>query len=191
MLEDEEEINELLGRNSPVIGFRNDASIKALLGRLKRLFSRWILSTFRQNGPSRRFPSSRRYPTHGKCKRSLWTKVFWSLRVVATVVGILLGVSILRAIIFPSYQNPPAHYRVLRNAVTSATHPGRGNPNNEKIFIAANIVKEDLIRGAWGNAVLDLVKLLGEENVFLSIYENDSGSGTADALQKLKDNVRC
>ncbi|MCJ1395571.1 hypothetical protein MMC18_008457 [Xylographa bjoerkii] len=53
------------------------------------------------------------------------------------------------------------------------------------------MVKEDLIRGAWGKAVLELVNLLGEENVFLSVYENDSGQGTIDALKDLRSNVQC
>ena len=41
------------------------------------------------------------------------------------------------------------------------------------MFIAANIVDEELIRGPWGSRVVELVELLGRENVFLSIYEND------------------
>jgi hypothetical protein len=75
--------------------------------------------------------------------------------------------------------------------VTTSTLPGRGNPYGEKIFIAANILQEDLIRGSWGNAVLELVDLLGADNVFLSIYENDSGRGTADALEELRNKVSC
>lgn len=59
------------------------------------------------------------------------------------------------------------------------------------MFIAANIVDEELIRGPWGSRVVELVELLGRENVFLSIYENDSGEGTRAALRELGEKVQC
>ena len=98
----------------------------------------------------------------------------------------MLILSVFRAIILPSYQNPPAHYNALRDAVISSTQPGRGNPHSEKVFIATNILQADLIRGAWGTSVLELIDLLGEENVFLSIYENDSDPGTVEALREFR-----
>jgi hypothetical protein len=66
--------------------------------------------------------------------------------------------------------------------VTSSTASGRGNTNNES-FLAANIINEEFIRGSWGSSVPDLVDMLGEENVFVSIYENKSGPGTSNALR--------
>ena len=63
--------------------------------------------------------------------------------------------------------------------------------NHEKVFIAANIVDEELVRGAWGQRILELVELLGQDNVFLSIYENDSGSGTRTALKELGEKAKC
>ena len=68
---------------------------------------------------------------------------------------------------------------------------GSGNPGNEKIFIAANIIDEDLIRGRWGSAVKELIYLLGSQNSFLSIYENDSGPGTKAALRELREAIKC
>lgn len=59
------------------------------------------------------------------------------------------------------------------------------------MFIAANIVDEELIRGSWGRRVVELVDLLGRDNVFLSIYENDSGPGTRAALSELSKKVQC
>jgi hypothetical protein len=98
---------------------------------------------------------------------------------VSAVFGVLfLALVLLTPIFNPSYSSRPAHYTGT-------------NPNNEKVFIAANIVDESLIRGSWGRAVRDLVGLLGEENVFLSIYENDSGEGTAAALNDLKNSLTC
>ena len=68
---------------------------------------------------------------------------------------------------------------------------GTANPNNEKIFIAANIIDESLIRGRWGNAVQELVYLLGRDNVFLSIYENNAGPGPVTALEELRSKITC
>ncbi|MCJ1399103.1 hypothetical protein MMC11_002305 [Xylographa trunciseda] len=48
-----------------------------------------------------------------------------------------------------------------------------------------------LASGLWGQAILDLIDLLGHENVFLSIYENDSGEEGAAALNDFKTRVRC
>ncbi|KAI1978286.1 hypothetical protein LOZ53_003003 [Ophidiomyces ophidiicola] len=100
-------------------------------------------------------------------------------------------ISILEGIIYPSYQHPPKHYETLRDKITSFSHSGRGNEHNEKIFIAANIVNERLIRGSWGDALLELVGILGEENVFVSIFENDSGPGTSAVLNELRARLPC
>lgn len=50
------------------------------------------------------------------------------------------------------------------------TASGRGNPDGVKVFIAANIINAELISGAWGDAVMELMDLIGEKNVFLSQY---------------------
>jgi hypothetical protein len=122
--------------------------------------------------PWRRTRSSpSRLARHSRSRRIL-------SRLSAACGFLLLAVVVLTPIINPSYSSRPAHYTGT-------------NPNNEKVFIAANIVDEELIRGPWGQAVVQLVELLGEGNVFLSIYENDSGEGTAEALNELKDKVKC
>lgn len=161
----------------------------SLAGRAGYHLSRWIFTAFYEIKylPKRLFGAFR----YGKRTSYASCSFHTALRSIAVVVSFLFLLSILRAAVFPSYQIPPAHYEVLREAVTASTLPGRGNLNNEKIFIAANILKEDLIRGEWGRALLELVDLLGEENVFISIYENDSGPGTANALRELGDKLRC
>ena len=99
-------------------------------------------------------------------------------RFISATVAILLFLIIITPIFNPSYSRRPSHYL-------------GSNPNQERVFIAANIVNKDLIRGAWGKAVLDLIDIIGTENAFLSIYENDSGSETKDALQELSAKVKC
>ncbi|MCJ1400673.1 hypothetical protein MMC11_003881 [Xylographa trunciseda] len=196
MLRDEGETYELLGRSSSDLDVslsnpKRQPRLRALFTRVSRLFSRWTLGFFRHRSLLGRIHASSRYKTSGKRQKLVCAQLLSVTRIVAIVFGGLVGLSLLRAIVYPSYQDPPAHYQILREAVASSSHPGRGNPNNEKVFIATNMVKEDLIRGAWGKAMMELVTLLGEVNVFVSVYENDSGKGTIDALKELRSNIRC
>ena len=195
MLNDDRETYELLGRPFSDLdvapsSVKRKPAIRALVARASRSFSRWILGVCRHRRLLRRLYTNG-YPTSGKRQNSGWAQILLLTKFTTIVFGSLVVLSLLRAIVYPSYIAPPAHYQILRIAVASSAHPGRGNPNNEKVFIATNMVKEDLIRGAWGNAVSELVTLLGEENVFLSVYENDSGPGTIDALKELRNNIQC
>jgi len=107
-----------------------------------------------------------------------------------TIFGLIV-ISILDAILYPSYAYPPTHYQHLENAIQSSSQLGRGNPNSDKIFIASNIINADLIRHHWGNAMLQLIDYLGPENVFVSIYENDSGPDTVTALTEFARKLPC
>ncbi|KAL1970122.1 hypothetical protein VTN77DRAFT_6527 [Rasamsonia byssochlamydoides] len=113
--------------------------------------------------------------------------------VVFALAGILVTVIILTFIFLPSYTHLPPHYIALRNAVRQSTAPGRGNPRDEKVFIAVSLYdkKGDLAGGQWGQTVLDLIDMLGPNNVFLSIYENDSGQAGERALDQLAKRVAC
>ncbi|KAF8251335.1 hypothetical protein K440DRAFT_517264, partial [Wilcoxina mikolae CBS 423.85] len=88
--------------------------------------------------------------------------------------------------------NPPGYWMHLpgEGGRKKTTATGRGNPNNERIFIAANIVNAELIGKEWGERVMELIDLLGEENVFLSIFENDSGLETRKALGTLSNRIK-
>ncbi|KAL4820375.1 cryptococcal mannosyltransferase 1-domain-containing protein [Aspergillus spinulosporus] len=106
----------------------------------------------------------------------------------------LLACILMTAILFPSYTRVPPHYHALRDRVESSkTQHGLGNPRNEKVFIAAVLYdpQGDLAAGPWGRALLRLIELLGEQNVFLSIYENNSGENGETALQALTSQVSC
>ncbi|RFU29696.1 hypothetical protein B7463_g6629, partial [Scytalidium lignicola] len=59
-------------------------------------------------------------------------------------------------------------------------------PPNETVYIAANIVNSDLISGAWGKNLVGLVKLIGKERVFVSIY-----GGPKSALRELESMLDC
>ncbi|CAG8971098.1 hypothetical protein HYALB_00010675 [Hymenoscyphus albidus] len=59
-------------------------------------------------------------------------------------------------------------------------------PQEETVFIAANIIDGDLIGGAWGRALLELVELIGKEKVYVSIY-----GGPKDRLELLGGMLEC
>lgn len=106
---------------------------------------------------------------------------------------LLIILVVLTAIFRPSYTHPPPHYKELRSRAVATKELGRGNINNEKIFIAASIYDHEgeLLGGAWGKAVLDLVDLLGPSNVYLSIYENDADPKAMEALDTFRNLVTC
>lgn len=165
--------------------------------RFRRLSSRWpflsrLLSStysgYQRLRPSRPFVSTSTRPT---ClRRFLVRRACFYLHVVA---GIIFALVIFTSIFRPSYTRPPSHYASLRDAVQKSNLPGRGNPRSEKIFIAASLYDPDggLAKGKWGADVLDLVNLLGPDNVFLSVYENDSGTEGERALREWEANVPC
>jgi len=96
----------------------------------------------------------------------------------------------LGRIFLPSYTVRPPHYDELRKRATTT---GRANPYNEKVFIAASLAekKGDLTSGAWGNEVLQLIDLLGHENVHLSIYEDNPDPVTKQSLTAFRTKVKC
>lgn len=108
-------------------------------------------------------------------------------------VGFILVLLLLTYIFRPSYTLPPSQYRSLQASARQSTSPGRGNPRNEQVFLAASLYDPggDLVRGKWGEKVLQLIELLGANNVFLSVYENGSGPEGENALRDLEGLVSC
>jgi hypothetical protein len=101
---------------------------------------------------------------------------------------------VLFTILFrPSYSHLPSHYIALQKRCQSSFTPGRGNVHNEKIFIVAALDDPGglLLSGAWGKAVLELVELLGPDNVHVSVYENDADDAAKEALASFKEKLRC
>ena len=155
---------------------------------LSRLFSS-TYSGYRRLKPSRPLLSS---SSRRNCYfRFLQRRpLFFYLHVLG---GIIIALVVLTSIFRPSYTRPPPHYSSLRKSASQSTAHGRGNPQNEQVYIAASLYDPggDLARGEWGAGVLQLIELLGEDNVFLSIYENDSGVEGSNALRDLENQVTC
>lgn len=124
----------------------------------------------------------RRHPGH---------PLFTTLKYLLFAVCALL---VFTPIFAPSYLRPPLHYRQLASRCEGASaEPGCANPFNEKVYISVSLYDKagHLANGAWGKAVMEVIHLIGEDNVFLSIYENDSGPEGAKALESLKEKLRC
>jgi hypothetical protein len=106
--------------------------------------------------------------------------------IISTVVLVLFT-----ALFRPSYTHRPPHYLELERKAVLSLDPGRSNPLNEQIFIAVSLYDKNghLAGGRWGDSVLELIHLLGPENVFLSIYQSDSGNSAA--LDVFAAKVKC
>ena len=93
----------------------------------------------------------------------------------------------------PSYTHLPEHYQALQKRCVESKEPGRGNINNERILIAAALHDPGgtLVGKDWGSAVLQLVDLLGPQNVHLSIYENDADPLAIAALERMRNKITC
>lgn len=130
------------------------------------------------------------YITPRRRGRSAIRLVCWFL---ASIPIFLLLLVLTTAIFFPSYTNRPVHYNVLRRQALATREPGRTNVYDKKVFISAALYEEkgNLVSGAWGRAVLQLIDLLGPENVHLSIYEDNPDPETEQALFTFRANVPC
>jgi Cryptococcal mannosyltransferase 1 len=163
----------------PAQPLETSRSLTSILGALVPL-------TWRRRRPGRlprtRRPHRTRYRTcfRGSAFRKL-------IHFLYAFLIVLLSTIIAGAVFYPSYTHLPRHYQELRELVKSSSQPGRGNPRHEKIFIAASVRDRHgrLAKGVWAEKILELVELLGPDNVFLSIYENDAGAVGQAALQEL------
>ncbi|RAH43452.1 glycosyltransferase family 69 protein [Aspergillus brunneoviolaceus CBS 621.78] len=119
-----------------------------------------------------------------------WSSIRQLFRIALSFLIVLISCT---ALFFPSYTRLPPHYRSVVEQATQSDQHGRGNPRNERIFIAAILYDPEgtIAGGRWGESLLQLIDLVGEDNVFLSIYENDSGGQGEQALRHLEDRVAC
>ena len=172
------------GQTSPSYINHKSSATWALLSLINPLRLRNIF--IRDARTHSKLPRRPRLGFHGHSLRSFCK--YYSI--VGTLLGLLLVVALF---LEPSYTNPPAHYQSLKARIESSEDYGRANPENQKIFIAASIYDEGghLLGGHWGEAVLKLIDMLGNRNVFLSIYENTAGEAAQLAQFKFEKRVQC
>ncbi len=82
------------------------------------------------------------------------------------------------------------HYRAFSRTLLSHTYSDFSDlpspVQNQKIFIVAQFwTNAAVIHDRWGQALIDLVGVLGKENVYVSIYESGSLDNTKDILRVL------
>jgi len=121
-----------------------------------------------------------------RLRRLIWT-------VLVALPSLTVVVVLLVAVLYPSYSHPPPHYNILRTHASISTDPGRANIHNEKVFIASSIYDKQgkLASGPWAQNLLDLIDLLGPENVFLSVFEDDPDSLARTSLERFSKRVNC
>lgn len=157
--------------------------------KVSKLFDHVVPSSLRTGYTNRRaVPSTRR---RLRCCNRALIRLFVNL--AYTVLAIVISALIVAGVLFPSYTALPPHYEQLREQATSSSEAGSGNPNQQKVFIASSLYdpKGELAGGRWAQSVLQLIHLLGPENSYLSIYENDSGEPGRQALDQLRDATTC
>lgn len=187
---------ELLPRSSSESGYSfhdsHDASYDhpAQGSSLLRLLI-WLRSWRRRraSGTKRNITYSR---IPGPRRRRQWVAclLYWIIIGLPYFIAVLV---LFVAAFLPSYTHRPTHYEELRVRSYLTSIPGRANLHQEKVFIAASIYDEggSLTGGAWGEAILQLVDLLGPENVYLSVYENDPDTLSKAALERFERRVNC
>ncbi|KAK3696900.1 hypothetical protein LTR37_017730 [Vermiconidia calcicola] len=106
---------------------------------------------------------------------------------------VLLLLVVAFGLFLPSYSDPPQRYIDLRQQVHISNELGRANVKNEKIFIAASLYDPNgqLLSGDWAQSVQGLIDILGHDNVFLSVYENDPDHQSEQALEDFRASLRC
>lgn len=127
---------------------------------------------------------------HRQSRGPLLRSSCWIFIGIVTFTAVLV---VFTYIFRPSYTYLPDHYVALQRKCAESKEPGRGNINNEKILIAAALHDPGgtLVGKDWGDAVLELVELLGPQNVHLSIYENDADPLARAALESMEDKINC
>lgn len=165
-----------------------DAQSKLSLG-LPTWTQSWTKHKRRRFGRSRSPLATFMLPTVRR-RRSIPLCAVQALGLFSYLIVVLV---LLAGLFAPSYTNPPQQYSILRSTIESGEAKGRGNPHNEKVFIAAAVYDHqgELLSGEWGAQLLQLVEILGPENVFLSIYENDADEQARVALRDFEKMVSC
>ena len=162
-------------------------SSNALLRYLPPRFRNILIQfKFRQRQRRPKRPVSR----HICSIKALHRRICLSLWIALTILCPLI---LLTAIFRPSYTILPKHYEKLKSQILETRNEGRGNLDNQKVFIATSVYDRNgrLAGGAWGQAILNLIDILGNDNVYLSIYENDGGDEAQNALRQFETEVGC
>lgn len=81
----------------------------------------------------------------------------------------------------------------VRNDIIIYNSFSRRNHSIGKVFIAVNLYQsERLLRdGSWTRTMMELIDQIGPNNVYLSIFENNSTDATPQLLQDFEKKLKC
>ncbi|CAJ2504896.1 Uu.00g122900.m01.CDS01 [Anthostomella pinea] len=160
------------------------------------LLSKESLQTLKQDWPTNLISHfrTRRRTLRRILRRQPAKAILVALKCTLLALCIVLTITPL---FFPSYTHPPKHYHALKSRCQSQGHshplPGCANAFDENVFISVSLYDPagTLARSLWADRLLEVIRLIGPDRVYLSIYENDSGPEGASALESLKTRLRC
>ncbi|PSR97437.1 cryptococcal mannosyltransferase 1-domain-containing protein [Coniella lustricola] len=177
----------------------SDEELVAFLATDGRTSDGEIEAYFLKNNPKKRLSLQKRlrswlFSRPRVLRRNVLRHPLTSLVATAKYLMIALVIVLVATpILVPSYTRLPLHYRERKAACEgAAAGPGCANPLQEKVFISVSLYDKGghLAGGRWGEQMLELIQMLGPDNTFLSIYENDSPLGEA-ALEEFEKRVPC
>jgi Cryptococcal mannosyltransferase 1 len=109
---------------------------------------------------------------------------FLRWRAVQAALAILIFFNLLA---FSPHRTPAADLEQVRQEIPSnLSLTAEAAPKIGRVFIAALLKdNEDVLKGGWSEAVVNLTRALGPEKVWVSIHESGSRDGTKKQLQLL------
>jgi Cryptococcal mannosyltransferase 1 len=109
---------------------------------------------------------------------------FLRWRAFQAVLAILI---LLHLFAFPPHQTPTTDLeQVLQATPSNLSFTPEAPRKIGRVFVAALLKdNEDILKGGWSEAVVNLTRALGPENVWVSIHESGSQDGTKKQLQLL------
>ncbi|KAK9366549.1 cryptococcal mannosyltransferase 1-domain-containing protein [Lipomyces kononenkoae] len=106
-------------------------------------------------------------PGRGSRRSTVWNSIMIIIGISYTVLVYTYGLQ-------SPYPRQTAETRFVQNHVKSKT--------NDAYFIAANFYNNDDILSTWVAEMAKLISVLGSDNVYVSLAENDSPDNTASSL---------
>ncbi|KAI5285087.1 hypothetical protein KEM54_000842, partial [Ascosphaera aggregata] len=184
-------------RQQAAMSLSQSASFLAALGvrvrRMRRQLGRYASSCFREEPSLRRVSDGdsagrdQKFHDRRVLNSRKWTKSIAS-RLIMLCVTFFLGADYL---IFTfnslSWPNAAPTYTTPSSSISiSGNHPAL-IPSIKKVYISATHWNSGaILQTHWSAAILDLIRILGPQNVYVSIYESGSWDNTKDLLRGLE-----
>jgi alpha-1,3-mannosyltransferase len=102
------------------------------------------------------------------------------------IMGVAIAL-VLFPLLVPSLTPPnPASAMPLSTSVIRSTNTSTSSPPQNVIFVAANLYNSEAILPRFSASLFELAKAVGEDNIFISIYESNSKDRTKAKLSQFE-----